>query len=239
LSYLYLIRHGQAGTRENYDTLSRVGVEQSRLLGEYFASQAIRFDAAYTGGLKRQLATAREVIDAYARAGVWFPEPAEDPGWREFDLDHVYQGHAAHLCAEDPEFQSEYEVLLAEIAASRGVDTAEVHRRFSPCDIKVIEAWVRERFPYDGESWSVFRERVSGALLPDGDARNVIVFTSATPTSIWAGRALDLNDARVFRIAAVLYNTSITVLRVRAGEVRLFSMNGVPHLINPELRTHR
>ena len=239
MSYVYLVRHGQAGTREEYDTLSALGVEQSRLLGEHLASEGVRFESALCGGMRRQLATAREVWEAYGRAGLPFPEVVDEPRWREFDLDHVYRGIAPHLCAEDDAFRVEYEALMEQVRASRGIATAEVHRRWSPCDVKVVEAWIRGRFTYEGESWKAFCDRVSGATLPNGDSGNVIVFTSATPTAVWAGRALDITDDRVLRIAGVLLNTSITVLRVRARQVRLFSLNGVPHLKEPELRTHR
>jgi broad specificity phosphatase PhoE len=239
LSYVYLIRHGQAGTRENYDQLSDIGVEQARLLGEHLAAEGIRFDAAFHGGMRRQLETAREVIDAYARTGLFFPEPAHDPGWREFDLDEVYRGIAPMLCAEDADFARDYAVLMEQVRASRGEGTAEVHRRWSPCDIQIVEAWIRGRFAYDGESWDGFRERVASAVLPANHEGNIIVFTSATPTAVWAGRGLELADERVLRIAGVLYNASITVLRVRGEQVRLFSMNGIPHLTKPEWRTHR
>ena len=47
MSVLYLIRHGQAGTREHYDTLSELGRAQARLLGEHLAAQGVRFDRAY------------------------------------------------------------------------------------------------------------------------------------------------------------------------------------------------
>jgi len=39
LSTVYLVRHGQAGTREAYDSLSELGQRQARLLGEHFISQ--------------------------------------------------------------------------------------------------------------------------------------------------------------------------------------------------------
>jgi broad specificity phosphatase PhoE len=45
LSAVYLIRHGQAGLRHNYDTLSDLGHTQARLLGEYLAAQKITFTA--------------------------------------------------------------------------------------------------------------------------------------------------------------------------------------------------
>ena len=54
MSVLYLVRHGQAGTREDYDSLSHLGRTQARLLGEYFKAQEISFAAAYSGSLARQ-----------------------------------------------------------------------------------------------------------------------------------------------------------------------------------------
>ncbi len=239
MSYVYLIRHGQAGTRDNYDTLSDLGREQARLLGEYFAAQNLRFDSAYSGGMTRQLETARQVTEAYARAGLDFPTVKDDDGWREFDLDQVYRGLAPQLCASDQQFKQEFEEMTEQIRASRGDSNAGIHRRWLPSDIKIVEAWIRGQLPYDGESFAAFVRRIQGAPMPNGREGNVIVFTSATPTAVWAARALEISDERLLRIAGVLYNTSITVLRVREGQVRLFSLNGVPHLNDPEWRTHR
>ena len=53
-----MVRHGQAGTREHYDSLSELGRTQARLLGEHFRAQGIHFSAAYSGALARQRATA-------------------------------------------------------------------------------------------------------------------------------------------------------------------------------------
>ncbi len=61
MSVVYLVRHGQAGTRENYDSLSDLGRRQARRLGEHLAAQGVRFDAAWSGSLARQRATAEEV----------------------------------------------------------------------------------------------------------------------------------------------------------------------------------
>ena len=58
LSRVYLVRHGQAGTRKAYDSLSELGRRQARLLGEYFVSEKIQFAAAYSGALVRQQETA-------------------------------------------------------------------------------------------------------------------------------------------------------------------------------------
>lgn len=239
MSNVYLVRHGQAGTREHYDTLSPLGREQSRLLGEHFAAQQISFSAAYSGGMERQKQTAQEVAGAYQRAGVPFPELQEEALWREFDLDRVYRGIAPQLAAVDPEFRREFEEMLAQVRASNGEASAEVHRRWSPSDVKVVDAWIKARFPFDGESWNDFRARVSIALQPAALTGDIIVFTSATPTAVWAGVGLDILDDRLLRIAGVLYNASFTVLRTRGEQVRLFSLNNVPHLSDVRMRTHR
>src|SRR5580692_5194160 len=103
MSILYLVRHGQAGTRENYDSLSDLGRAQARLLGDHFRAQGIHFTAAYSGSLARQQATAAEVL------------PTEtvtvDAGWDEFDLSHVYQELAPRLIADDEQFRIEYEAM--------------------------------------------------------------------------------------------------------------------------------
>lgn len=238
MSQIYLIRHGQAGTRQNYDTLSALGQRQARLLGEYFAARGLVFDAAYCGGMERQKQTAAEVASAYSEAGRPFPAVETHDAWREFDLDHVYHAMAPQLCAADPAFRAEFETQRQQARADAADETAEIHRRWTSCDMKIVDAWLHGRFPYDGESWTAFQDRVGTAPLADGDA-NIAVFTSATPTAIWAGRALDIHDARALRIAGVLHNASITVLRVRGGQVRLFSMNEVPHLTRDEWKTHR
>ncbi|MFN0106321.1 MAG: histidine phosphatase family protein [Bryobacteraceae bacterium] len=235
MSDVYLIRHGQAGTRHHYDTLSELGRHQARLLGDYFASRNLQFQAAFSGGMARQNQTGEQVIAAYQATGLKFPEIHTHDAWREFDLDDIYRALAPQLCAADPAFKIEYEAMREQARASV---TAEIHRRWAPCDIQVVEAWLHAKFPYNGESWTAFQQRVAAAPLPEDDI-NIAVFTSATPTAIWAGRSLDIHDTRALRIAQVLHNTSITVLRVRGEQVRLLSMNEVPHLTRAEWRTHR
>ncbi|HKP72938.1 MAG TPA: histidine phosphatase family protein [Pyrinomonadaceae bacterium] len=243
MSNIYLVRHGQAGTRDAYDSLSELGRRQARLLGEYFVSQGIEFRAGYVGAMSRQQQTAAQVRAAYEAAGASFPEVTVESGWDEFDLHQVYRELAPRLCEEDAEFRRDYEEMRAEVAASAGAEDAEVHRRWRPCDTKVVEAWFAGRYAYTGETWEQFRGRVAACRLQLGEVErdaNVAVFTSATPTAIWAGLALGgIPDERVRQIAGVLRNSSFTVLHLRGDELRLFSFNETPHLTLPELRTHR
>ena len=106
----------------------------------------------------------------------------------------------------------------------------------------MVETWITGRFPYSGETWNQFRERVASLRVKLSDAprqANVLVFTSATPTGILTGLALEAPDSRMRQLAGVLHNTSYTVLRQRGEHLQLFQFNAVPHLSAPELRSHR
>lgn len=264
MTSIYFVRHGQAGTRDAYDSLSEVGRRQSRLLGEHFVSQRIVFAAAYSGTQTRQQQTAADVASAYQDAGVPFPNIAANSGWNEFDLDQIYREIAPQVSAEDPDFRRQFETMREQVRASCGAHDAEIHRRWTPCDVAMVAAWIRGRHAYSGESWDTFRQRVSACTpvvehSPNGDKRpstaagigshmearpreraTVVVFTSATPAAVWVGRALDIHDERVMQLAGVLHNASYSIVRQRSNtHLQLFAFNAVPHLSAPELLTHR
>jgi broad specificity phosphatase PhoE len=230
LSRIYLIRHGQAGTRHSYDSLSDLGRCQARLLGEHFAKQGIRFASAISGELQRQRQTAAEVAAACPQ----FPEITVEPGWNEFDLDHVYRELAPILCEEDSDFRREFESMRAELEAAGDRHDADVHRRWTPSDLKIVQAWIKGHERYSGESWTAFHRRIAGCRAalqtsPEDD-HNIAIFTSATPIGIWAALSLDVEDHRAMRLAGVLCNASYTVMRLRGDQLRLHTFNAVPHL---------
>ena len=245
MSTVYLVRHGQAGTRDAYDSLSELGERQARLLGEHFISQGIRFASAYAGALARQQQTADQIRAAYAEAELGFPTVRVDSGWDEFDLGRIYREIAPLLAAEDPEFLHEYDEMREQVRASQGAHGARIHRKWMPCDTKVVEAWLAGRYPYGGETWDQFRERVAACRVKildmhENDRReNILVVTSATPLAIWTGLSLEISDERIMRLAGAVYNASYTILRLRKEQLRLFTFNAVPHLAAPGLRTHR
>lgn len=240
MSTLYLVRHGQAGTRAAYDSLSELGKRQARLLGEHFVSQGIQFASACVGALSRQQQTATEIGAAYADAGISFPAVSVDPAWDEFDLSRVYREIAPRLSAEDSEFRREYEEMREQVRISEGAHAARIHRKWLPCDTKLVEAWIGGRYPYSGETWNQFRERVAACRSKISDAReNIVIVTSATPVAICTGLSLEISDVGVMRLAGAVYNASYTILRLRKEQLRLFTFNAVPHLSADGLRTHR
>jgi broad specificity phosphatase PhoE len=236
------VRHGQAGTRDAYDSLSELGKRQARILGEHFVSQGIYFAAAYCGELSRQRRTIEEIATAYFEIGALFPSIETDRGWNEFNLEQVSSELAPHLCAQDADFRREYEEMRDQVRISHGAHTARVHRKWLPCDTKIVEAWVHGRFPYSGETWNQFCERVLSCrsrINHRQGRENILVVTSATPIAIWTGLSLEISDERVMRLAGALYNASYTILRLRREELRLFTFNAAFHLSGAGVRTHR
>jgi len=242
LSTIYLVRHGQAGTRNAYDCLSPLGRRQARLLGEYLAAQRLVFSAAYSGSMKRQQDTAFEVQSAYRDLGVEFPEIVVKPDWDEFNLDRIYREIGPRMRSDDPSFREQYEAMQQEVRCSGSDQDAAVHRRWLPCDSRIVKAWIAGQYSYQGESWDDFRKRVAGCGCEwrNGTRKtNIIVFTSAMPVGIWAGLALDIADERVLRLAGVLHNSSYSILRCKAEDLRLHTFNAAPHLVQDDLRTYR
>lgn len=238
MSQLFLVRHGQAGPRHAYDTLSELGERQARMLGRHLAETGVRFERAVAGRLVRQQRTAETVRSAYADAGLDFPDLETSPLWDEFDLGAVYQQLADPLSHDDPEFARLYADMVRDMADEH----AAVHRVHNYCDIAMVRAWVLGSYAYQGESWIEFRSRIHEAvdsLNAGAPGERTAVFTSATPVGIAVGRALGLDDEQVWRLAGATYNSGLTTMRVSADELRLFTFNAVGHLPDPNLWSFR
>ncbi|HKP84620.1 MAG TPA: histidine phosphatase family protein [Blastocatellia bacterium] len=238
MSYIYLIRHAQAGTRDNYDVLSELGRQQARLLGEHLASQGINLCAIYSGTLQRQRHTAELACEAIARAGLPVPDPVADERWDEFSLLSVYRAIARRMMEEDEQFARDVREMQEAIRHDPHTTSGATGR----CDAAVIKAWMENRYSdYEGESWAAFRNRIencSGVLSNHDPEKAIAVFTSATPIAILTGSALGLTDEKLVSILGVIHNTSVTLMRARGGGLRLFTFNSTPHL-DSRTRTFR
>lgn len=229
MSFIYLIRHGQAGTRDNYDTLSDAGEAQARLLGEHFAAQKVEFDAVVAGSLNRQRLTAELACGAMAQAGVKTPDVVTDARWNEFSLMSVYKNIARRLMKEDEQFARD----VVEMQEALRHDPRTTAGATGRCDQAIIRAWMENRYPdLDvDETWDSFQSRIHSCTDSfNGHEESVAVFTSATPIAIHAAAALGLTNEKLISILGVIYNTSVTVLRLKQDDLRLFTFNSVPHL---------
>ena len=215
---LLLVRHGQASWgAADYDVLSPLGWEQSRLLGESLGARNLVPDTVLHGSMRRHRETAEAAVE---RAGWDGVEVLEDQGWNEFD-------HVGMLAAEPVPF-GEREPTKAEFQA--WFETA-THR------------WTSGSYDADYvETFIAFGQRVRDALRrtkdlvgPDGTA---VVFTSGGPVS-WVAAALlaggsDDLDPGLARIWAslnrVVVNSSVTKVVHGSRGSTLVSFNEHVHL---------
>jgi len=231
VGYVYLIRHAQAGSRDNYDVLSDAGREQARLLGESFVAQGIQLESIFSGSMRRQRETAEIAREAIELAGGAAPEVISDERWDEFSLISVYRAIAKRMMKEDNAFARDIEEMQRAIALNPHTTGGAVGR----CDRAVIRAWMENRYAeYEGESWVSFRSRIdrcsSDHCSNHNSEKGIAVFTSATPIAIIAGAALGLTNEKLLSILGVIYNTSVSIFRSRGGDLRLFTFNSTPHL---------
>ncbi len=239
MSWLYLVRHGQAGTRIDYDRLSEIGVDQARRLGKYLHAQNLDVTRMVAGGLKRQQETA-QVVETILRANnMAVPALEIDPAWNEFDLEAVYREVAPQLAAEDAEFR-EHHAQMELVMDDPG---HPVHRKWTSADLTVIRAWMDGRHPVKNtETWVEFQGRIGGAferLINQAGRGNVILFTSATPVGIAMSRVLGLEPRDAMRLAGSLLNSSVSTVRHRPDDLSLFNFNTVAHLPDPRHHTFR
>ena len=235
---VYFFRHGQAGLRGSYDTLSEIGIKQAEKLGRYLASTRVRLGRIVVGALARQRATAFWARRGWEESGLPWPEETVDPDWNEFDIEGIFNELAPRMAAEDSEFRREYE----EVRSLASSPASYVHRKWLPCDAKLLAAWLESRYPSRTESWPQFQARVLSAferLVRENGSGDVAVFTSATPVGLALSRTLGFNPLKALQLAGVSYNTSITTIGIRDGEPLLISFNAIPHLPEPELATLR
>ena len=236
MSQILLIRHAQAGARDNYDVLSDLGREQAEALSGHFALRDIRFQTVYTGGMNRQRLTAEIACSKLTNGSA--PEIISDPRWNEFSLAEVYRAIAPRMIAESEEFARDF----SEMQEALRKDPHTTRGPTGRCDAAVIRAWMENRFPeYRGEPWLSFRNRIrerAAELLSEPEGGPIAIFTSATPIAILAAAALDISDERLLSILGVLYNAGVTVMRPWRGELRLFTFNSASHL-PPGLCTFR
>jgi broad specificity phosphatase PhoE len=213
---VYLIRHGQASFgAEDYDVLSPVGHQQSKLLASALLRRGVaRPDRIVAGSLKRQRATASTCS---AAAGYDLPIDT-DPGWDEYDHVALLSGHE---------------------------DVGTDHRAVQQTLDAGLLAWIRSGAPDpSGRSFDAWRDGALAAQqeLMDSLGRGGIglAFTSGGVLAAICAQLLGLDAEGLVALNRVTVNTGITkIVSGRAG-TSLLSFNDHGHLEGAaELLTYR
>ena len=218
MSRIVLVRHGQASFwAAEYDQLSPLGIEQSRLLGEHWGAAGLRFARVYTGPRTRQRATCAVATEAHVRTGGSpGPEFVEIP---EFDEHHGQTVCAATLPPAPAFDESDEEARRAYL------------RRFST----TLHDWASGQLAIaDVESYSTFRNRVQIAMervradVPRGEV--AVVFTSGGVIAAAVGGMLRAADLETFALSARIANASTTEFVTTPTRMSLASFNLVSHV---------
>jgi broad specificity phosphatase PhoE len=223
MGQVFLVRHGQASFgAADYDQLSAHGVEQSRLLGRWFAACKVGVGQVVTGSLKRHRQTAEACLAGLPgapAAGDW----RVDAGFDEYDHVEVLAKHAPQLT--DP------------IAAKDALaGEADAKKAFQKIFAQAMARWMGGRHDADyRESWPAFRARCIGAarrIAADPGAPSVIVFTSGGPIAAICQELLGMPDERAAMLNFSLANSSVTRLlfSARDGRISLSYLNNFAHL---------
>jgi broad specificity phosphatase PhoE len=218
MSTLYLIRHGQASFgAQNYDALSPLGFEQSRVLGEVLAPRvagAARLHVL-SGSMQRHRDTAATCLAAMAHAA----EPEIDAGFNEFD-------HEAVLDAHEPRWR--------EHAIGKASTPAEVQRLFQSVFEPAFGRWISGSHDADyREPWPAFQGRCESSLARAierlGHDDTALVFTSGGAIAAVCIRLMNLDITEAFRLNWRFANAGITKLTVGRSGVQVASLNEHGH----------
>ena len=98
MSQLFLIRHGQASFfAENYDQLSDLGIQQSKILGRAWSKGGFKFDYVWSGTLERQIGTAELVGQVFFDENIFWPKIISDSKLNEYPAEEIMASLGKHL----------------------------------------------------------------------------------------------------------------------------------------------
>ncbi|MCP4747391.1 MAG: histidine phosphatase family protein [Desulfobacteraceae bacterium] len=224
MSVLYLIRHGQAcfGT-DTYDQLSDIGRHQSRVLAADLMRAGIRFDACWSGTLKRQLQTVDQVRSTFREKGLDLPDSTGISGFNEYDAQKIFRAVIPLILDEDSEFIHHVNTMHTD------------HRTFQRVFERAATRWASGRDSLDEAlTWSTFAMRVTNSIRKiinhSGRGRHVAVFTSAGPIAVAMGNVLGLSADKTVTVSWQIVNSSVTRFKFSRGRISLATFNEYGHL---------
>jgi len=239
MSSLILIRHGQASFQsDDYDRLSELGHQQSRMLGEHWVSKDFQPDLVFTGPHRRHHETAQGVLAAYREHERPFPDIVELAGLAEFPWDMLMAHTFGELREQDRE-------VAALATAYTTADDIQLKRKtFQRLFERVCHLWVAgvvagpEILP-----WDRFVARTIGAVeemkaLAPPSSR-LVAFTSGGPVAVACLHALEMPGHKALDLVHTLRNAALTEFLFSEDRFSLSTFNDVVHLPHPPLWTYR
>lgn len=211
MPYLYLVRHAQPDFTGHYDSVTRLGMEQSTWLGEHLAACGLRFSRVISGSLQRQRQTLAKMLDCLPEA----PASITDPRFNEYDAASVLGAF--------------------EFGDERAMRATGDRPRYFTAVRDALQAWSRrdEAIP-GGESWAQFGARIEAGVSDacDGLERDekVLVVTSGGVIGRVIAGILRAGPDAAIQLNLQTRNTGVSEIARGRTATRLVVFNAVPHL---------
>ncbi len=215
MAELMLVRHGQARFgADDYDALSPLGREQSRLLGAHLAALDQRPDRVMTGTLRRQRQTAEEILAALIPDPGARPPLETHPGFDEYDFADLLRARFGGALPE-----------------TLGRDRRAHFRALA----ETLRLWQAGRLEGARESWEAFSARTEAAFRAAraGGARRVLAVSSGGAIARILAAALGTGAEAMIGLNLQMKNTSVTRFFFSAGALYLHEFNTTAHLERP------
>ncbi len=236
MSVIYMVRHGQASFgEENYDRLSKCGMEQARILAGHFIDVGLSFDAIYSGEIMRQQQTAQEIIDVYGKRSRACPPRSVIAEFDEYDSKAIIISQIGELIEQDPALVVELEKIYTD------------KRSFQIVFERVMFRWISGEHDKPGvETWESVKSRVASGLkkvmAANGRNKKILIVASGGSIAASVQYALGIGDEETQRISWQITNTSVSSFMYDGERITLSSFNSVSHLLlkkDPALLTYR
>jgi broad specificity phosphatase PhoE len=221
---VYLIRHAQASFGgDSYDVLSELGHRQAEALAASLELRGARADRVVSGGLRRQLDTARACVDG--------DDIDVDARWDEYDSAGVLAAHGEGV----PDGEQ------TELGVPRNVSSREFQALLDRALVEWIDAG--DASPA-AETWPAFQARTGSALhdLTDslGSGEGALVFTSAGVIAAVAASLIGAPGSSFVALNRIGVNCGVTKLASGRGGTHLVTFNDHSHIEHDrELTTFR
>jgi broad specificity phosphatase PhoE len=181
-------------------------------------ARGLRFDAVFTGTLRRQMETAQGIFEGHPELGQQLVQE-RFAGLDEYNPEAILLAHTG--------------VVPTPAQAAERRDPAVIREHFRLLRDALI-AWAEDRIKPEGMlAFADFQEGAVAALVearqrfPDG---NVLVVSSGGPISAMVTAALRAPPASAVELNLRIRNSSLTEYAATPRRHHLVSFNAVPHL---------
>ncbi|MBG6077312.1 histidine phosphatase family protein [Polaromonas sp. CG_9.11] len=236
---LYLVRHGQASFgADDYDVLSPLGHQQSLRLGEYFKDKGVRFDAALTGTLNRQVQTFAGICEgmglafetSHASSAGTDSAAGVAPGMKAAPLAHLFWPGLN-------EFDSAAVIAAIHPFPLDKPDTPELYKHHFRLLKDGLAQWMAGVVsPRGMPSYHEFVAGITGALdhVRSHHQGHVLLVSSGGPIATAVGQVLGTSPETTIELNLGIRNCSVTEFSFTPKRHRLVTFNTLPHLDAPE-----